>query len=346
MRPQIGLDARAESILERLEAAGGHLIDVLRDQLADGQTDQLSAVHVATSQLEREARELTSRLRGVADALEAELAAVLSEAGAAILTDLQATREAVRSVADDAKQWTGEARSALEWAGEEIAGRLNAATDALQAQAMTSESSARTLVAELTGQVQDLATVLTEQVTSASEAALAGLHRAAAEAAQLLANGALDAEERIAVAREQHLAELKKQIASFTRREATATERREKQVAALTARTEFALQAAVAALSATAGQLAERDRDLESQRADAFVRVLEDVLGRGGVSGRRLRDRVLRGLATTPPPADEVPPPATPRLGAGTARARAGDPAGPARPRRTPPAPPSKGDVT
>jgi hypothetical protein len=57
--------------------------------------------------------------------------------------------------------------------------------------------------------------------------------------------------------------------------------------------------------------LADRDRELEHQRAEQFVRVLDDVLSRGGVSGRRLRDRVRQGieaLPLTPAPAEALPP--------------------------------------
>ena len=146
-------------------------------------------------------QELQATGRRLVDALRDQLADGQVEHLMSVTGLVSQLRQAEAALADTAQRaidWNANAERALEWASDEIGKRLEAATGTFHAQAAATETGLRAVAEELTAE-------LVEQLRVAGRSAAAQVEQALAEAAQALADGIVEAEYRIAVAREEHV---------------------------------------------------------------------------------------------------------------------------------------------
>jgi hypothetical protein len=336
-------EATAKEVLAAVEAAGSKLIEALITNLAAGQVETLHALHVSAAALQRQGQRIAesgSQLERSADAasqrviagvssdlsqrvsdlmeaaiargagaagelvqrLTADLTAAAAQARNAMVTDLTSTQEALAAAARDAEAKGLLAREALEWAATEVALRLEAATTTLEAQSSASD---RMLAAA--------GDTIRANIDTAGTAAARAVAAAAAEAAGLLLSSADAAVAQINEAKaglDSFLASVDQEVSAWRARDTKQAAKIDERVSALIASTETAVGRVAGELQQQTDRLAARDRELEAQRVDEFVRALEDVLAKAGLRGRRVRKRVTAVLEETrpePPPSAELP---------------------------------------
>ncbi|MDP3713019.1 MAG: hypothetical protein Q8R60_11125 [Mycobacteriales bacterium] len=340
-------DATAQRIVDAA-AALAEDFDATARQVTDDAAVRLGAVAEVLGTGTAEAVEamradLRWQLGGDIEALAQRLSAAVTDSTQAlrddaaessqqVLTQLGLTTSTLTAIAEAAAVRTEDARTALEWAAEVTVQRLDAVSSVLETQAAISDTALRSTGAALAEQIRlagiEAATRLEAAasfaITAVDEAALDAEQRmirsrqesadSAAEALHSMAEAARalveDAEQRaasLAEDSEAFLGSLRARLRAQEKRDAAATARGRQQIHELAGRVEAGLAAAIDALGAQTRRLEARDEQLESRRADEFVRVLEDVLSRGGVKGRGLLDRVRRGIAASPPAGSEEP---------------------------------------
>jgi NADH dehydrogenase/NADH:ubiquinone oxidoreductase subunit G len=205
----------------------------------------------------------------------------------------------------------------------EVTERTSQAGDQIAAATALSSQDIRDSVEAALVSAEARLALSTQQLTAATESAIASVNAASAagaatiEAAAVRSAGHIEAVARdmageLGVAAEDFLVGFTNGMAAADQRDARAERRGEARVQRLVDRADAALAAATSALAEQTARLEARDAELERQRTAEFVRVLDEILGRAGARGRDLRDRV-RGVLdrerTAEPPAPAPSPP-------------------------------------
>jgi hypothetical protein len=237
--------------------------------------------------------------------------------------------EAQRTVVDAIVEAAHVADIARKGLAEQVARAGESVRAAGEDVSAAADASRKRLIAELTAERQEWAGVLSEGLGSAEEAT-ARMAERVTDAGAGTSEGMAVVGERIVAALEEQGEVLAGHAAGFSgdvenllvrweKRDARRDSRAEDRLAALVQRIDAGWQELAAAVTAETERMATRDRTQERQRAQEFAIVLEDVLGRAGLSTRGLRGRILKVLeedraaepAPTPIP-EKAAEPATP----------------------------------
>lgn len=301
------MDGVTDDPVVALRVAGQRLVDALRDQVADGQVETLLTLQTAATALQRQSTEVAGSvaamtgdvLAEVAAGVEALLQELLATLGERVAEETdETTRSLTRSAEKVAKQLSG-AEKALRTVTELATGRaeqvrlaLEAATAALAAQADRTEAAFDRAGAALEERLRATALEAEERIATATDAAVQALRVVGVETERQLAAARVEADATL----DEHLAALKTQLAAQVRRDGTVAARLQQQVEALVERTDATAGRTVELLQQAVSDLQERDRALEQDRAEAFVRVLDALLP--AERPKRLRSAVRDGLTT------------------------------------------------
>jgi hypothetical protein len=324
--------------LSELRLAGERLVEVLRDQLADGQTETLWSLSSGAQALRQHVDELVRATEQLAQAAAEVSTEVGAQISTHVVTEIQqgmdAARGQLKSFAGATARSTEKARSSMEWVVSTGVERLGEATAALAAERAVLEQALSVAGEALVARVRAAAVTATGLIQVEAADAVVLLEDVFVTAAQALTDRSEAVEaliqdsERSASAR---LASLQKQVADTERREQAAADRLQTHFEALVERIDATAGATLTRLVSAADDLAQRDAQLEQRRAEEFVRVLDALLSESGAGGRRLRDRIRRGVETQRTEAPQPPP-----------RAPVAPDAPRVRPASTPPLPPDE----
>jgi hypothetical protein len=283
-----------DDLLAELRRAGERIVDALRDQVADGQAETLHSLSSAAHDLRQQLDQVLRAGQELSQATTA-MTAEVGERVSALLTQgvEEGLREGRQGLADFAGQTAkaaADAHTAMEWAVSNGEDRLTEAAADLAEQRTQLEKALAAGGDALVKKVRAAAVTATELIQVEAADAVTLLEGAFATAQTFLVDS-----ERATAAR---LAVLRQQVTAAERREGAVAERLQAQLDALVARLDATAGASLGRLEAVAESLALREQALEARRADEFVRVLSALLSEGGAGGRRLRDRLRRGIDT------------------------------------------------
>jgi hypothetical protein len=268
---------------------GARLVESVRGALVDGHVEALVALERSAAAVRHHTEELSKSVGAAVGTATQQLAQLVAAAVAEVRNEVDSDQRSLATAIEDAAtELNLHIEKALDRATEQArataATLQDAASDAVErirkAQA-ESEQSAAGVVAAMAAERERWQQVIADADSSAerSVAAMVGAITKQADLMDHLAAGfALDVHEL-------H----KKWDARDSRRSAKDEMRTEALVKSIAG----ALESATAQLREETAVLARRDEELERKRAEQFVRVLEDVLSRSGVSGRRLRTRLV-----------------------------------------------------
>lgn len=287
------------------------------------------------------AARLVQQVAGDADALAARVTEQVESSGAALRETVDAglerisaslgeTHTAVTDMAAASALRVEEAEQSLTWAAGALDSAVAKTGVTLGARTRELDDVLRDAGTASAARLGDVGRLVMHQVEAAGRAAEDGIAQATFEAEARLtaareqlvgtAEQAVDGIERagramaeeITSTAQAFLSGLTTRVKALEKRDATLDARLEDRVALLVQTSEARLVAATERLEREADRLGARDEQLERQRAEEFVRVLDDVLSRAGAKGRDLRGRVLGVLERRPAPA--APPPAAPTV--------------------------------